>query len=60
MKEFRSCAVAVDPEMQDLCQRQQRCTVDEKATIRNRHNRIPHPAIDTKWERKAYNLDGIK
>ena len=35
--------------------------VDEKeATIRNRHNRIPHPALDTKWERNTYNLDGIK
>ena len=34
--------------------------VDEKATIRNRYNRIPHPALDTKWERNTYNLDGIK
>ena len=25
--------------------------VDEKAAIRNRYNRISHPALDTKWER---------
>ena len=34
--------------------------LDEKATLRNRYNPIPHPALDTKWERKTYNLDGIK
>ena len=34
--------------------------VDEKATIRNRYNQIPHPALDIKWERNTYNLDGIK
>ena len=27
--------------------------VDEKATIRNRYNRIPQPALDTKWERNG-------
>ena len=26
----------------------------EKATIRNRYNRNPHPALDTKWERNIY------
>ena len=34
--------------------------LDEKATRRNRYNSIPHPALDTKWEKKTYNLDGIK
>ena len=34
--------------------------LDEKATLSNRYNPIPHPALDTKWERKTYNLDGIK
>ena len=34
--------------------------LDETATPRNRYNQIPHPAHDTKWERKTYNLDGIK
>ena len=34
--------------------------VDEKAMIRDRYNRIPHPALDTKWERYTYNSDGIK
>ena len=34
--------------------------LDEKATLRNRYNPISHPALDTKWERKTYNLDGIK
>ena len=34
--------------------------LDEKATLRNRYNQIPHPALDTKWERKTYNLEGIK
>ena len=34
--------------------------LDEKATLWNGYNPIPHPALDTKWERKAYNLDGIK
>ena len=33
--------------------------VDEKATLRNRNIQIPHPALDTKWERKTYNLDGM-
>ena len=33
--------------------------LDEKATLRNRYNPIPHPAIGTKLERKTYNLDGI-
>ena len=34
--------------------------LDEKAMFWNRYNQIPHPALDTKWERKTYNLDGIK
>ena len=29
--------------------------VDKKAMIRNRHNRIPHPAFNTKRERDTYN-----
>ena len=33
---------------------------DEKATLKNRYNPILHPALDTKWERSTYNLDGIK
>ena len=33
--------------------------LDEKATLRNRYNPISHPTLDTKWERKPYNLDGI-
>ena len=32
----------------------------EKAMIRNRHNQIPYPALDTKWEKNTHNLDGIK
>ena len=32
--------------------------VDKKATIRNRYNRIPHPALNTKRERDTYNKDG--
>ena len=34
--------------------------VNEKAMVMNRYNRIPHPTLDTKWERNTYNLDGIK
>ena len=34
--------------------------VDEKATMRNRYNRTPHPALDTKWERNTYNSNDIK
>ena len=34
--------------------------VDEKATIGNRYKRIPHPALDTKWERNTHNLDNIE
>ena len=34
--------------------------VDEKAMIRNRYNRDPHTALDTKWERDTYKWDGIK
>ena len=34
--------------------------LDEKATLRNRYNPVPHSALDAKWERKTYNLDGIK
>ena len=30
--------------------------VDQKAMIRNRYNRIPHSAIDTKRERNTYNI----
>ena len=33
--------------------------LDERATLRNRYNPVPHPAIDAK-ERKTYNLDAIK
>ena len=29
--------------------------VDKKAMIRNRYNRIRHPAPNTKWERDTYN-----
>ena len=29
--------------------------VDKKAMIRNRYNRIPHPALNTKRERDTYN-----
>ena len=28
--------------------------------IMNRYNRIPHPALNTKWERVTYHLDGTK
>ena len=34
--------------------------VDKKAMIRNRYNRIPHPAPNTKWEKNTYNYDGTK
>ena len=34
--------------------------LDEKATLRNRYNPVPHPGPDAKWERKTYSLDGIK
>ena len=34
--------------------------LDEKATLRNRYNPIPHPALHTKWEKNTYNLEGIK
>ena len=34
--------------------------VDKKAMIKNRYNRIPHPALNTKRERDAYNQDGTK
>ena len=39
---------------------QPRFEVDKKAMIRNRYNRIPHPAINTKRERDTYKLDGTK
>ena len=29
--------------------------VETKAMIRNRSNRIPHPALNIKWERDTYN-----
>ena len=32
--------------------------VDKKAMIRNRNNRIPHPALKTKRERDTHNQDG--
>ena len=28
--------------------------LDGKATLRNRYNQIPHPALDTKLERNTY------
>ena len=28
--------------------------------IRNRYNRIPRPALNTKWERDTYSQDGAK
>ena len=31
------------------------CKADKKAMIRNRYNRIPHSAPNTKWERDSYN-----
>ena len=31
------------------------CKVDKKAMIRNRYNRIPHPALNTKRGRDTYN-----
>ena len=34
--------------------------VDKKAVIRNRYNRIPYPAQNTKRERDTYNCDGTK
>ena len=34
--------------------------LDEKATLKNRYNPIPHPVLDTKRERNTYNLDSIK
>ena len=34
--------------------------VDKNAMIRNRYNRIPHPALNTKQERDTYNQDGTK
>ena len=37
-----------------------RFKVDKKAMIRNRYNRIPHPALNTKPERDTYNLDCTK
>ena len=30
------------------------------AMIKNRYNRIPYPALNTKRERDTYNLDGTK
>ena len=36
------------------------CKVDKKAMIKNRYNRISHPALNTKRERDTYNLDGTK
>ena len=36
------------------------CKVEKKTMISNRHNRIPHSAQDTKWERNTNNYDGIK
>ena len=39
-----------------LCRKSRR--VDEKTMIRNRSNRIPHPAPDTKSEKE--HKDGIK
>ena len=36
------------------------CKVDKKAMIRNRYNRIPYPALNTKREWDTYNLDGTK
>ena len=33
--------------------------VDEKAMIRSRYNRIPHPSPDTIGERNTNNQDGI-
>ena len=30
------------------------------AMIRNRYNRIPYPALNTKREKNIYNLDDIK
>ena len=34
--------------------------VDKKATIRNRYNRIPHPAQNTKREKNTHNQNGTK
>ena len=31
--------------------------LDEKVTLRNRYNQIPHPALDTKRERNTYHLE---
>ena len=36
------------------------CIVDEKAMIRNRYNRIPHLALNAKWEGNTLIPDGIK
>ena len=33
---------------------------DKKAMIRNRYNRIPQPALNTKRDRDTYNQDGTK
>ena len=62
--------VIVLPKDADILQEEQdgslgmRCLyrfkVDEKAMISNRYNGIPHPALDTKWDRNTYNLDGTK
>ena len=34
--------------------------VDKKAMSRNRYNRIPHPALNTKRERDTHNQDGTQ
>ena len=34
--------------------------VDQKAMVRNRYNRIPHPVLNTKRERDTHNQDGTK
>ena len=34
--------------------------LNENEMSRNRYNQIPHPTLDTKWERNTYNLDGIQ
>ena len=34
--------------------------VDVKVIIKHQYYRIPHPAQDTKWERKTGNMDGVK
>ena len=38
----------------------QKYTIDEKAMVMNRNDRISYLALDTKWERNTHIWDNIK